>query len=507
MFPYSSGISLGPWSRLFAVLAVLAVVGAVVVGCSHADTVVQVQVQGGTTGIQHLEAMLTIAGQTRVFMVPAQPRSIALPTSFTVQIDRSVQGQLDVGVVAFDGSNGIIGHGTTSLPALSIGQTNQVVVNLTPGGGDGGTPDGGGADGAQDTSPGDTASGGDGPVDAGMGGSGGAAGASGSGGAGGNGGNGGNGGLGNGGSGTAGSGGGGSGGGGSGTGGSEPVATWVAGVPAGPVAVAVTGTMTAAWTRPTPEYRIWRAMTIALTLPRHHLPKATPTDPTLASPSDFADWRWQLRRRLSTKEELAALIPLTPDEDAAMDAAPGLFRVGITPYYFSLIDRTHPSCPVRMQVIPRSRELVHEEGDLVDPLGEDAHSPATGIFHRYPDRCLLLAVDRCAIYCRHCNRRRLVGQEESPISREDLVQAVAYIRRTPAIRDVLISGGDPLTLSTDRLEEIVAAVRAIPHVEIIRIGTRVSRWCCPCGSTTSCARCCAGTIRSTSTRTSTTRRN
>jgi lysine 2,3-aminomutase len=200
---------------------------------------------------------------------------------------------------------------------------------------------------------------------------------------------------------------------------------------------------------------------------------AAPDDPTLAPPEMRDDWKWQLRHRLQSKQEIARLLPLTPDEDAAMDAAPGLFRVGITPYYFSLIDRAHPSCPVRMQVIPRARELVHEEGDLVDPLGEDAHSPATGIFHRYPDRCLLLAVDRCAIYCRHCNRRRLVGQEESPISRADLAQAIAYIRRTPAIRDVLISGGDPLTLGTDRLEEIVAAVRAIPHVEIVRIGTRV----------------------------------
>lgn len=196
-------------------------------------------------------------------------------------------------------------------------------------------------------------------------------------------------------------------------------------------------------------------------------------DPTQAPAADFADWRWQLRNRLSTKEELADLLSLTADEDAAMDAAPGLFRVGITPYYFSLIDRGHPDCPVRMQVIPRARELEVEEGDLVDPLGEDAHSPATGIFHRYPDRCLLLAVDRCAIYCRHCNRRRLVGQEESPISRQDLDQAIGYIGRTPAIRDVLISGGDPLTLSTDRLEDIVARVRAIKHVEIIRIGTRV----------------------------------
>jgi lysine 2,3-aminomutase len=196
-------------------------------------------------------------------------------------------------------------------------------------------------------------------------------------------------------------------------------------------------------------------------------------DPTAAPPAQFDDWRWQLRRRLRSKADLARLMPLTSDEDAALEAAPGLFRVGITPYYFSLIDRAHPFCPVRMQVIPRTRELRHEEGDLIDPLGEDAHSPATGIFHRYPDRCLLLAIDRCAIYCRHCNRRRLVGRDESPISRADLEQAIAYIRRTPAIRDVLISGGDPLTLTTDRLEEIVAAVRAIPHVEIVRIGTRV----------------------------------
>jgi len=192
-----------------------------------------------------------------------------------------------------------------------------------------------------------------------------------------------------------------------------------------------------------------------------------------AEAPDFQSWRWQLRHRITTKEEIAARLPLTPEESAGLDAAPGHFRVAVTPYYFSLIDRDHPSCPVRMQVIPRADELVVEDGDLVDPLGEDAHSPATGIFHRYPDRCLLLALDRCAIYCRHCNRRRLVGQEESPISRQDLTQAIAYIRRTPAIRDVLISGGDPLTLSTDRLEEIIAEVRAIPHVEIVRIGTRV----------------------------------
>lgn len=188
---------------------------------------------------------------------------------------------------------------------------------------------------------------------------------------------------------------------------------------------------------------------------------------------EWMDWRWQLRHRLSSLDDLQAVLPLTDDERLALEAAPERFRVGVTPYYASLIDGSHSECPVRMQVIPRPGELVNEPGELLDPLGEDAHRPVSAIFHRYPDRCLLLALDRCAIYCRHCNRRRLVGQEESAISRADLDAAVGYIRSTPAIRDVLISGGDPLTLSTERLEEIIASVRAIPHVEIIRIGTRV----------------------------------
>jgi lysine 2,3-aminomutase len=205
-------------------------------------------------------------------------------------------------------------------------------------------------------------------------------------------------------------------------------------------------------------------------VPRASLPMyAEPSD---AEPQE-GDWRWQLRHRISSLGEIDRLLPLTADERAGLAAAPDHFRVGVTPYYFSLIDREHPSCPVRMQVIPRAGELVTEPGELLDPLGEDAHRPVSAIFHRYPDRCLLLALDRCAIYCRHCNRRRLVGQQESALSRQDLADAVDYIERTPAIRDVLISGGDPFTLSTARLEEIIAAVRAIPHVEIIRIGTRV----------------------------------
>lgn len=188
---------------------------------------------------------------------------------------------------------------------------------------------------------------------------------------------------------------------------------------------------------------------------------------------EWMDWRWQLRHRLSNLDDIGAWVDLEPEERAALEVAPDKFRVGITPYYASLIDPGHPHCPVRMQVVPRLGELNVEAGELLDPLGEDAHRPVSAIFHRYPDRCLLLALDRCAIYCRHCNRRRLVGQAESAISRSDLDAAVDYIRRTPAIRDVLVSGGDPLTLATGKLEEILAAVRAIPHVEVIRIGTRV----------------------------------
>ena len=185
------------------------------------------------------------------------------------------------------------------------------------------------------------------------------------------------------------------------------------------------------------------------------------------------DWKWQLRRRLTDTEDFAARMQLTDEEREGLAVAPANFRVAATPYYFSLIDRDHPYCPVRMQVLPRKSELLTEPGELVDPLGEDDHRPVNAIFHRYPDRCLLLALDRCAIYCRHCNRRRLVGQAESSVRRNDLDEAIDYIRRTPAIRDVLISGGDPLTLSTSKLEEILEGVRSVPHVEIIRIGTRI----------------------------------
>jgi lysine 2,3-aminomutase len=184
------------------------------------------------------------------------------------------------------------------------------------------------------------------------------------------------------------------------------------------------------------------------------------------------DWRWQLQNRVTTIDELARYVELTPAERRGLSAAPHLFRVGITPYYLSLIDPHHPYCPVRLQVIPTDDELLRGEGEYRDPLGEDGLSPATGLVHRYPDRVLLLALDRCAIYCRHCNRRRLVGGEE-PIAKAEVARAIDYIRAHPQIHDVLISGGDPLTMSTDKLEWILRQLRDIPHVDYVRIGTRV----------------------------------
>ena len=195
-------------------------------------------------------------------------------------------------------------------------------------------------------------------------------------------------------------------------------------------------------------------------------------DPAEVAPEDWNDWRWQLRHSITTGEQLAALVTLTDDERAGIAAAPGLFRIGTTPYYFSLVDRAHPACPVRRQIIPTGLEARIRPEELEDPLGEETHNPTPALIHKYPDRVLLLAVDRCAIYCRHCNRRRLVGGDAPP-TRDELEQAFDYIARTRRVRDVLISGGDPLCLSTAKLDYILTRLRQIPHVEIIRLGTRV----------------------------------
>jgi lysine 2,3-aminomutase len=187
--------------------------------------------------------------------------------------------------------------------------------------------------------------------------------------------------------------------------------------------------------------------------------------------SQWNDWRWQLSHRLNTYEELSQTINLTDEE--AEGCRHHHFRVDITPYFASLIDPNDPNCPIRRQVIPTSKELTAVDGMFVDSLNEDAHSPVPGLVHRYPDRVLMLVTTQCASYCRYCTRSRIVGDPAAQFSRNDYDAQIDYIARTPEVRDVLISGGDPLTLSPRILEDLLRRLRAIEHVEIIRIGSRV----------------------------------
>ena len=192
-----------------------------------------------------------------------------------------------------------------------------------------------------------------------------------------------------------------------------------------------------------------------------------------ATDAEWRDWRWQLRNSVRSLGELERFVELTDDERRGCEDTRDIFRLGISPYYLSLIDPRHPFCPVRMQSIPVRAEADKNAGELRDPLGEDHHRPVRALVHKYPDRVLLLALDHCSVYCRHCTRRRITSGDEGGISREELEEAVAYLRQHTEVRDVLISGGDPLLLSTARLVELLEALRALPHLEMIRIGTRI----------------------------------
>ena len=146
-----------------------------------------------------------------------------------------------------------------------------------------------------------------------------------------------------------------------------------------------------------------------------------------------------------------------------------LLRMAITPYYLSLIDPDNPECPIRKQAIPTKSEMYRSPADLLDPLHEDEDSPVPGLTHRYPDRVLLLITDQCSMYCRHCTRRRFAGQKDHEASGDRIQKAIDYIAATPQVRDVLLSGGDPLTMNDNKLESIIKRLRSIPHVEIIRL--------------------------------------
>ena len=189
------------------------------------------------------------------------------------------------------------------------------------------------------------------------------------------------------------------------------------------------------------------------------------------------DWHWQVRSRLTDVEDFDNVLNLDNRQRADLYACMGKFRVAVTPYYASLMDPDDPDCPVRMQGVPTPKELIVGEADMEDAIAETIDSPTTLITHRYPDRVLFLATEMCSMYCRHCTRRRIVGESEGAARDEDYENAFTYIERNPEVRDVLISGGDPLTLSDEKLEWILQRVRAIDHVEIMRLGTRMPVVC------------------------------
>jgi lysine 2,3-aminomutase len=184
------------------------------------------------------------------------------------------------------------------------------------------------------------------------------------------------------------------------------------------------------------------------------------------------DWHWQVQNRVETLEELKKFLELTPEEEDGVRKCLGTLRMAITPYYLSLIDPSDPHDPIRRQAVPTVRELHRAEADQLDPLHEDGDSPTPGLTHRYPDRVLMLITDQCSMYCRHCTRRRFAGQHDASMPMEGVEKCIDYIRHHEEVRDVLISGGDALMVSDDKLEHIIAEIRAIPHVEIIRIGSR-----------------------------------
>lgn len=185
------------------------------------------------------------------------------------------------------------------------------------------------------------------------------------------------------------------------------------------------------------------------------------------------DWKWQLKNRITDVETLKQVIPLTTEEEEGIKQVLTTFRMAITPYYASLMDPEDPNCPVRKQAIPSSLELHRSPYDMDDPLHEDTDSPVPGLTHRYPDRVLFLITDQCSMYCRHCTRRRLAGQTDHAMPIAKIDRAIEYIKNTPAVRDVLVSGGDGLIVSDELLEYVLSRLRAIPHVEVVRIGSRV----------------------------------
>ncbi|MCJ7683974.1 MAG: KamA family radical SAM protein [Desulfobacteraceae bacterium] len=193
-----------------------------------------------------------------------------------------------------------------------------------------------------------------------------------------------------------------------------------------------------------------------------------------AVPSKFwNDWRWQVGHRIRSVAQLEQMLVLSEDERSAMTRSAGSLPLAITPYYMSLLSLDDPHQALRRTVVPTLQETIRGLGEADDPLGEESQSPLPGLVHRYPDRALLLLSDFCSTYCRYCTRSRMVGRGGLYPSRSRLERAFDYIRMTPSVRDVLLSGGDPLLIGDERLSWILSRLRQIPHVEILRIGTKV----------------------------------
>ena len=192
-----------------------------------------------------------------------------------------------------------------------------------------------------------------------------------------------------------------------------------------------------------------------------------------ATPEQWNDWQWQMRNSIKSLDQLKGKIELTREEHAGVLLANTKLAMGITPYFFNLIDPFDPDCPIRRQMVPRIEEMTYAPEDMADPCGEDHDMPVPGLVHRYPDRVLFLVTDRCASYCRYCTRSRVVsgvGEQELEL---DFDRAIDYLQKHTEVRDVLLSGGDALLLSDSRLRNLLSRLRAIEHIEFLRIGSRV----------------------------------
>ena len=191
------------------------------------------------------------------------------------------------------------------------------------------------------------------------------------------------------------------------------------------------------------------------------------------SDANWNDWRWQQRNRVTSLAGLEERLTLTSEERAGVLLAGNKLALAVTPHYFNLIEPENPNCPIRRQVVPRIEEGYDSPFDMADPCGEDSSMPVPGLVHRYPDRVLFLVTDRCASYCRYCTRSRVVSGVGEQELHTDFEEAFRYLEQHTEIRDVLLSGGDALLLSDSRLEAILSRLRSIPHIEFLRIGTRV----------------------------------